>query len=248
MVRKSDWSFWNVTDQAAGQSPLEFLSFQMLSFQRTYESFSLLCQVMQIEESFIFRSSVPLWASGKNTALMKKQAAKTFSFHFKVHKDSTEELSAAPFLTHITCIASHVQSQALPLATAALETMKTQNDNERHSVSKAAQTGLGFFASSYRSFLTFAIQGSVDAPRPNGGTLPYLVHHGLISMINSNSNIHTKMVCSGVMNHPCEALLFHIAGSTQQARLCSGSGRWWQKNKQTNKNEFAGARYHLTSD
>lgn len=68
-----------------------------------YESFSLLCQVMQIEERFIFRSSVPLWASGKNTAVMKKQAAKILSFHFKVHEDSTEEVSAVPFLTHDTC-------------------------------------------------------------------------------------------------------------------------------------------------
>lgn len=92
-----------MTDEATGQSPLGFFSFQMLSFQLMRESFSLLCQVMQIEESFIFRSSVPLWASGKNTAVMKKQAEKILSFHFKVHKDSTEEVSAVPFLTHDTC-------------------------------------------------------------------------------------------------------------------------------------------------
>lgn len=105
IVRKSDWSFWNVTDEATGQSPLEFFSFQMLSFQLMYESFSLLCQVMQIEERFIFRSSVPLWASGKNTAVMKKQAAKILSFHFKVHKDSTEEVSAVPFTRTVMGIA-----------------------------------------------------------------------------------------------------------------------------------------------
>lgn len=99
---------------------------------------------------------------------MKKQAAKILSFHFKVHKDSGLNRRSVCGSILDTRHVSHRTYSNGHCSTADHE----DDEWQWQGIPSRRQHRQGLvFASSYQSFLTFNIQDSVDAPRPNGRIL-----------------------------------------------------------------------------